>query len=179
MAITLSNGFLSDFKTTTQSTNLQLSDLVGEINIESAGGSGGGGNTEGAGWYFYSDEGYLNAGPPISNGNSIFLDNINGVETFDPNQQGGTNLILHFNVNDSAGTSYSAQFSDASQQGSVVTITQGSNVAEYFNGSGAGMNLANLNGVNVFVIDTTNCLQTQTSANPFNFNDVITLSFGG
>lgn len=179
MAITLSNGLLTELKTITQSTNLQFGDLAGKINIVSAGGSGGGGNAGGAGWYFYSDEGYLNAGPPISNGNAIFLDNINGAETFDPNQQGGSNLILHFNVNDSVGTSYSAQFSNASQQGSTVTITQGSNVAEYFNGSGAGMVLQNLNGVDVFIINTSNCLQTQTAANPFNFNDVITLSFGG
>lgn len=178
MAIVLSNGFLSDFKTTTQSTNLQFSDLVGEINIGTSG-DGGGGNSGGAGWYFYSDDGYLNVDPPINNGNTIFLDIINGVETFDPNQQGGTTLLLHFNVNDSAGTSYSSQFSDASQQFSTVTITQGSNVAEYFNGSGAGMTLQNLNGDDVFIIDTTNCLQTQTAANPFNFNDVITLSFGG
>lgn len=176
MALTLENGLLTELKTTTQTTNLQFGDLVGKINI---GTSGGGGNSGGAGWYFYSDEGYLNAGPPISNGNAIFLDNIGGIETFDPNQQGGSNLLIHFNVNDSEGTSYSAQFSDATQQFSTVTITQGSNVAEYFNGSGAGMNLATLNGVNVFVIDTTNCLQTQTAANPFNFNDVITLSFGG
>jgi hypothetical protein len=33
MAIIISNGVLSDFKTTTQSTNLQLSDLSGEIII--------------------------------------------------------------------------------------------------------------------------------------------------
>lgn len=33
MAIIISNGILSDFKTTTQSTNLQLSDLSGELNI--------------------------------------------------------------------------------------------------------------------------------------------------
>lgn len=33
MAIIISNGILSDLKTTTQSTNLQLSDLSGEITI--------------------------------------------------------------------------------------------------------------------------------------------------
>lgn len=33
MAIIISNGILSDFKTTTQSSNLQLSDLSGEMNI--------------------------------------------------------------------------------------------------------------------------------------------------
>jgi hypothetical protein len=179
MALTLSNGFLTELKTTTQTTNLQLGDLVGEINIGIVGGSGGGGNSGGAGWYFYSDEGYLNTDPPTANGNAIFLDNINGVETFDPNQQGGTNLLLHFNLNDSAGTSYSAQFSDATQQGSTITITQGSNVAEYFNGSGAGMSVVDLYGTDVFIINTSNCLQTQTAANPFNFNDPIILSFGG
>jgi hypothetical protein len=141
--------------------------------------NGGGGNNGGAGWYFYSDEGYLNTDPPINNGNAIFLDTINQVETFNPNQQGGTALLIHFNVNDSAGTSYSAQFSDASQQFSTVTITQGSNVAEYFNGSGAGMALTNMGGYNIFIIDTSNCLQTQTAANPFNDTDPITLSFGG
>ena len=176
MAITLSNGLLTDFKTTTQTTNLQFSDLVGKINIEASAGNGGGG---GAGWYFYSDEGYLNTDPPILDGQAIFLDNINQVETFNPNQQGGTNLLIHFNVNDSAGTSYSAQFSDATQQFSTVTITQGSNVAEYFNGSGVGMSFTNTSGVYIFIIDTGNCLQTLTAANPFNDTDPITLSFGG
>jgi len=139
-------------KTTTQSTNLQFGDLVGKINIEASAGNGGGGNGGGAGWYFYSEEGYLDVGPPTNNGNAIFLDNINQVETFNPNQQGGTNLLIHFNVNDSAGTSYSAQFSDATQQFSTVTITQGSNVAEYFNGSGMGMTLTDIDGADVFII---------------------------
>jgi len=179
MALTLSNGLLTELKTTTQSTNLQFGDLVGKINIEASAGNGGGGNGGGAGWYFYSEEGYLDVGPPTNNGNAIFLDNTNYAETFNPNQQGGINLLLHFNLNDSAGTSYSAQFSDASQQGSTVTITQGSNVAEYFNGSGAGMSVVPIDGVDVFIINTSNCLQTQTAANSFNFNDPITLSFGG
>lgn len=44
MAIVLSNGFLTDLKTTTQTTNLQFGDLVGEINIGISSGSNGGGN---------------------------------------------------------------------------------------------------------------------------------------
>ena len=38
MAIIISNGILSDLKTTTQSANLQLSDLSGEINIATSNG---------------------------------------------------------------------------------------------------------------------------------------------
>lgn len=40
MAITITNGFLSDLKTTTQTTNLQLSDLVGKLNLTTSGGGG-------------------------------------------------------------------------------------------------------------------------------------------
>ena len=47
MAITLSNGFLTELKTSTQTTNLQFGDLVGEINIGIVSGSGGGGGGNG------------------------------------------------------------------------------------------------------------------------------------
>lgn len=178
MALTLENGLLTELKTTTQTTNLQFGDLVGKINIGTSG--GGGGNTGGPGWYFYSDEGTLNAGPPTANGNAIFLQGHGGDETFDTNSSGDYNLIIHFNVNDSAGDSLQPNFSDATQAGGLVTITQGSNVAEYFNPNGNGMSLQTTGPLaGVFIIDTGNCLQTQTAANPFNFNDVITLSFGG
>lgn len=137
----------------------------------------GGGNTGGAGWYFYSDEGTLNAGPPIDNGNTIFLDGLGGDETFDPNQNGVSNLQIMFNVFNSVGTNFGGDFSSVTGNGGVVTITQGSNVAEYFNINGDGMSITNFGGFDVFIIDTTNCIQTQTAANPFNANDVITLSF--
>ena len=38
MSLTLSNGFLTDLKTITQTTNLRFSDLVGEINVGKSGG---------------------------------------------------------------------------------------------------------------------------------------------
>jgi hypothetical protein len=38
MAIVLTNGFLTDLKTTTQTKNLQIGDLVGKINMAPSGG---------------------------------------------------------------------------------------------------------------------------------------------
>jgi hypothetical protein len=139
-------------------------------------GNGGGGNTGGPGWYFYSDEGNLDADPPFANGNAIFLEGVGGIETFNPNLN-SNNLILHFNLNNSVGDSLEPNFSASTQADSIVTITQGANVAEYFNQYGNGMNIVNIGSGSFFVINTVNCTQTKTAVNPFNFNDVITLSF--
>jgi hypothetical protein len=93
-------------------------------------GSGGGGG--GAGWYFYSDAGAINAGPPIADGNAIFIDNTGGgpIETFDPNKANGVDT-LNFNVKDSAGTDYTTQMNNLVTKGGTIEITQNSNNVTY------------------------------------------------
>lgn len=99
--------------------------------VVGSGGSGGGGGT-GAGWYFYSDAGTINAGPPVADGNAIFLDNQGGpiVETFDPNKGNGVDT-LNFNVKDSAGIDYTTQMTNLANNGGTIEITQNSNIATY------------------------------------------------
>lgn len=140
---------------------------------------GGSGNNGGTGWFFYSDEGVLNANPPTANGNAIFLaGGFGGDETFDPNQSGDYNLLILFNTINSVGANFTGDFNGATEPGGVVTITQGSNVAEYFNPNGVGMRVETSGPLaGVFIIETEYCIQTQTAASAFNQNDVITLSF--
>ena len=81
------------------------------------------------GWFFY----YANNGPvvnpPTNNGNTVFLPS-GGLGTYNPNYTGGT-LALYFNNNNSAGTSYTSQFSGLDTSGGTITISQGSSVAIY------------------------------------------------
>jgi len=101
------------------------------INVVVGSGEGGGGG--GAGWYFYSDAGAINAGPPVADGNAIFIDDQGGgqlVETFDPNKANGVNTI-NFNLKDSAGTDYTAQMNNLATKGGTIEITQNSNNVTY------------------------------------------------
>lgn len=133
------------------------------------------GATGGAGWLFYSDEGNINADPPIADGNSIFL--INGspkVETYNPNKTNGVNEI-YFNLSDSGGTDYTTQFTNLQDNGGTLTITQGANTVTYtstipgtfFVEAGGGF----------FIMVTGPATQTVTSASSFIYGDPISLTF--
>jgi hypothetical protein len=127
-------------------------------------------------WYFYSDEGNINAAPPIANGNVIFL--INGspkVETFNPNKSDGVNEI-YFNLDDSNGTNYTTQFTALQTNGGTISITQGANTVTYTSTTPGAFFVES--GGGFFLILTGPCTQTVTSANPFVFGDPISITFG-
>ena len=75
-------------------------------------------------WYFYSDTGNLNAGPPVANGNAIFLNDANqpSVETYNPNNDVATKL--YFNLHDSNGVDYTTEFTNLMNNGGTISITQ-------------------------------------------------------
>jgi hypothetical protein len=126
-------------------------------------------------WYFYSDEGNLNAVPPTANGNAIFL--INGspkVETFNPNKTNGV-AEIYFNLDDSNGTNYTTQFTALANNGGTISITQGANTVTYTSVTPGAFFVETINGF--FLIQTGPSTQTVTSANPFVFGDPISLSF--
>jgi hypothetical protein len=132
---------------------------------------------EGVGaWYFYSDEGNINAAPPTENGNAIFL--INGspkVETFNPNKSNGVNEI-YFNLDDSNGTNYTTQFTQLATNGGTISITQGANSVTYTSTTPGTFFVQTLEGF--FIMQTGPATQTVTSASPFVFGSPISITFG-
>lgn len=149
----------------------------------SIGGSGssnsGSGSSSGAGqWFFYSDEGSLNANPPIQDGNLIFLmrsDQNVVTETFNPNKVGGANEI-YINVSDSTGTDYTSQFTNLQNNGGSITITQGANSVTYTSTTPGVFFFESQAGF--FFIQTGQATQTVTSTSPFVYGDPATISFG-
>jgi hypothetical protein len=128
-------------------------------------------------WYFYSDEGNINTGPPISNGNAIFT--IQGdpiVETFNPNKVSGV-TYLYFNVNDSVGTNYTTQFSGLTT-GGTITLSQNGDTATYTSTTPGSFNVLNEGGGTFFVIATTPSTQTKSSNASYVFGIPISLTFG-
>jgi hypothetical protein len=126
-------------------------------------------------WYFYSDEGTLDAQPPFADGNAIFL--INGapkVETYNPNKSNGVNEI-YFNLDDSNGTNYTTQFTALATNGGTISITQGANTVTYTSTTPGTFFVES--GGGFFLIQTGPATQTVTSANPFVFGSPISLSF--
>lgn len=157
-------------------TAIQATDwLASEPNYylsEDAGGGGGGGA-----WYFYSDEGPLNVGPPINNGNAIFFDSNTNIETFNPNATAGS-LRLHFCVKDSTGTDYTTQFNNQLAPGGKITIIQNGDYAAYEYTVAGSMFLDTIPGVgSFFMIQTNVASQVANASGSFNFNDPITLTF--
>jgi hypothetical protein len=127
-------------------------------------------------WYFYSDEGTLNAQPPVADGNAIFR--IQGspvVETFNPNKSNGVNEI-YFNLDDSNGTNYTTQFTELATNGGTISITQGANTVTYTSTTPGAFFVES--GGGFFLIQTGPSTQTVTSANPFVFGDPISITFG-
>ena len=136
--------------------------------------SGGGGGGTGLGdWYFYSDEGNINTGPPIGNGNAIFT--ISGapvVETYNPNGISGT-TYLAFSVYNDAGISRLTEFTQLQTSGGTINITQNGQTATYTS-NGAGPFFIDNQGGQFLVFPA--AIQTATTANPFVYGDPITIS---
>lgn len=80
------------------------------------------------GWFFYSADNSPVLNAPTNNGDTTFI--YGGTGVYNPNYSGGT-FNLYFNNNNSAGTSYSSQFSGLDTTGGTITISQGSSVAIY------------------------------------------------
>jgi hypothetical protein len=130
-------------------------------------------------WYFYSGEGTLNALPPVSDGNSIFLIRNNETneltETFNPNKSNGVNEI-YFNLDDSNGTNYTTQFTELATNGGTISITQGANTVTYTSTTPGAFFVES--GAGFFLINTGPSTQIVTSANPFVLGDPISITFG-
>ena len=125
-------------------------------------------------WYFYSDEGNINAGPPTTSGNAQFI--IQGspvVETYNPNKSNGV-TYLAFNLNDSTDTNYNTQFTNLVNNGGTISITQGGNTVTYVGVAGPSFFI---DPSGFFVLSAQACTQTVTSASPFVFGTPISLSF--
>jgi hypothetical protein len=130
-------------------------------------------------WYFYSDEGNINAAPPTANGNAIFT--IQGspvVETFNPNKSSGV-TYLYFSVKDSVGTDYTSQFSGYTGGTGTITLSQNGDTATYTSTTPGSFMIQNGGvGNNFFMIAVNPCTQTKSSNAPFVYADPISITFG-
>ena len=127
-------------------------------------------------WFFYSDEGNINAGPPVNNGNAIFT--IQGspvVETFNPNASSGTDYIF-FNPKDATGSDYYNDFLLLADAGGTLTLNQNGNIAA-FNSQAGFLLLPDGNNWWYFRIDLAVATQTIQASGPFVYGDPIVLSF--
>jgi hypothetical protein len=116
------------------------------------------------GWLIYYPEGPISVGPPVNDGNTVFLSNPGTIGVYNPNYTGGT-LELYFNENNSVGTSYLTQFQGLDTNGGTLTISQGSNTVIY-SGSPAQYNLALPDGF--LVLQVSNISQMiQSASTPF------------
>lgn len=96
-----------------------------EFNFYSPNQNSGGGIGE---WYFYSDEGTLNAMAPENDGNAIFLINAGGnTETFNPNLAS----TLYFNIDDASGASHLTEFQNLVTYGGTFTMFQNGDAFEF------------------------------------------------
>ena len=132
-------------------------------------------------WYFYSDEGTINANPPTLNGNAIFTINTGGsnTETFNPNKSSGV-TFLYFNVRDSIGTNYTSQFSGYTGGTGTITISQNGDTATYTSTTpGSFFIETNVGGGSPFFMIAANaCTQTKSSNAPYVYGDPISITFG-
>jgi hypothetical protein len=130
-------------------------------------------------WYFYSDAGMMNAGPPSGNGNVLMWDQTTGNETFNPNYVSGHTFQIYFNPKDSVGTSYLTQFSGLTT-GGTITLSQNGDTATYVGAAGT-MTLVGPPGSQFFVMNFSSgsgVTQTKTSNAPFVYADPISITFG-
>lgn len=126
-------------------------------------------------WYFYSDEGNINAAAPTANGNAIFT--IQGspvVETFNPNKANGVSYLA-FNLNDSSGVNYTSQFSGYTGGTGTITISQNGDTATYTSTT-PGSYFIDPSGF--FIISTAACTQTKSSNAAYVFGIPISITFG-
>ena len=126
-------------------------------------------------WYFYSDEGTLNVGPPNSPGNAIFTTAGGGTETFNPNRSSGTSQ-LYFSRYDSNGTDYGTQFNNLMTSGGSISITQNGQTATY--ATATPYQFQYNSASNGFLIIPPAVSQTATTASTFVYGDPIRLTFG-
>jgi hypothetical protein len=125
-------------------------------------------------WYFYSGEGDIDATPPVSNGDAIFI--IQGaplVETFNPNKSSGTSFI-YFNLRDSNGIDYTSQFSSYTGGTGTITISQNGDTATY---TSTTMGAFAIEAGQFFAIQTAVCTQTKSSNSSFVLADPISITF--
>jgi hypothetical protein len=115
------------------------------------------------GWFFYYAENTPVSTAPTNNGNTAFIPSGSPpTGSYNPNYTGGT-LSLYFNTNNSAGTSYSSQFSGLDASGGTITMSQGSSTAIY---SGAAGNYTVIGGY--LQLQVTNSAQMiQSASTPF------------
>ena len=129
------------------------------------------------GWIFYSAEGTLDVGPPVNQGNAIFVVQGNPlIETFDPNT--GTGKTLYFNRFDLDGVDHATEFESLQTYGGAIVITQNGQSAIYYTTT-PNMFVYNNNNTSqsFFMINTSMLRQTSSTDGPFTFEDVITLEF--
>jgi len=128
----------------------------------------------GPGWFFYSPDNQTVMTAPAANGNATFINTVGGLGTYSPNYTGGT-LLLYFNNNDSAGTSYLTQFQNLQTSGGTLTITQGSSVAIY---SGISSEYQ-VNGQFFYLNVTRSAQMIQAASTRFVSGSTISLTFNG
>jgi hypothetical protein len=135
--------------------------------------TGGGGG--GAGWLFYAAEGPLVDGPPTTDGQSIFTDNLPDGSTnvtFNPNKANGVNF-LNFKLKDSDGVDYTTQFTNLQTSGGTISVTQNGDTATYVLVPGMAF-IQNPPGF--AAINAAFATQTVSSSAPFVYGDPITIT---
>lgn len=129
----------------------------------------------GSGWLFYTTEGPLTVGPPVTDGQAIFTDNLpaGGTDvTFNPNKSGGVNY-LNFSLRDSDGVDYTTEFTNLQNSGGTISITQNGDTATYVVTPG----MAFVQSPPGFVaINADAATQTVISSAPFVYGDPITIT---
>ena len=137
----------------------------------------GGGGISGGEYFFYSDEGVVNLGPPVANGNTTF---INGsYETYNPNYTGGT-LFMYFNRFTANGADNLNLFTGLTSTGGTISLTQNGDNAS-FSGISSQFVYSNMGGSNGYLqfSITSNNQQLTSSTNPFVSGTTISLSING
>jgi hypothetical protein len=128
-------------------------------------------------WYFYSDEGPLNAMAPEGNGNAIFLINNPaggpGIETFNPN----TAEVLYFSTKDASGVSHLTEFQDLITYGGTIMIEQNGDIVEYNDSpNGGGFQVMTSPAGGFIQINPALATIGQPAANSFVYADPISIS---
>lgn len=129
-------------------------------------------NTGAGEWYFYSDEGPVNAAEPVDDGNALFITNTS-FETYNPNITGN----LFFNVNDTSGVSHLTEFQSLIDNSGTIMIYQNGDFVEYTSmQNDGGFEIIAAPGGSYLKIDTSIASIGQPAANPFVYADPITIS---
>lgn len=136
--------------------------------------------TEDGEWFFYSEAGPIDIGPPVNNGNAAFIGASFAFETFNPNKTGeDASEFINFNLFDANGNDYTLQFTDLQDNGGSLSITQNGQTVTYTNeGSQFPVFVIQTSPVgSYFAFSTIHATQTQTATANFNLTDPITIAF--